>query len=119
MRSNALLAAVVATAAFSCDKPPPGGGAGTATDACLSNDGCGASGDTVSTDGNGCPGCGVCVCESSPTIKGTYTDDHMCIFPAETCDGLDNDCSGTADDNIPVSACSSACGQGQQSCQGG
>lgn len=39
------------------------------------------------------------------------------IAPAdEVCDGLDNDCNGAADDNIPTETCQSSCGWGVRLC---
>jgi hypothetical protein len=41
-----------------------------------------------------------------------------CEKKAEVCDGLDNDCDGTPDNNVPTKACSPACA-GTQKCVNG
>lgn len=66
---------------------------------------------------------GICATGTSNCVMGVLTCDPMNMPATEACDGLDNDCNGTVDDNIPGTgiACSTGqmgvCSMGMTACQ--
>jgi hypothetical protein len=59
-----------------------------------------------------------CPFPSSTSTPGSDCDQMSCVFPAEVCNGVDDDCDGTVDDNLtdskdsfggPTIPCGSAC----------
>ena len=54
----------------------------------------------------------------NPSDLSTALDDIVRIVTTEVCDGKDNDCDGTTDENL-VQHCNLGCGDGTQTCQSG
>ena len=67
-------------------------------------------------DGDGFDTCGVGVAAQADCNDGAPN-----VFPGATelCDGVDEDCDGEIDDGVPDRECSTACGQGEERCEGG
>jgi hypothetical protein len=78
----------------------------------------------MDADGWGATGAPRCLCAAGGLYRASKTGDcddmHPATYPGaqEACDGIDNDCDGTADDGL-VRPCSSACGSGSETCTAG
>jgi len=74
-------------------------------------------------EGLPCVGDAVVMCATSCGSIGTRACTGSvfgpCTAPSEECNGRDDDCDGSVDEAIATRACSTACGAGEERCEGG